>query len=174
MSRDLRGPTIPAMSPRTRTSFMIIRLVMDPWAIPREKLGSPPLTHLHHHHSNLRRQLPPVPHPTPRTRCSHLLSASMHSRTRPRSTASSSHRIWRHFVLICVLCLPIRPRFFSSSRPCRPRLHSFLTSTSCHHHHRSDHQGSFLHPLLSVYCQWDTGYFVWGVWVVIEFLVRFV
>ena len=152
MSRNLRGPTIPAMSPRTRTSFTIIRLVMDPWAIPRGTLASPRPTHLHHHNSSLRRQPPPVPHPTPRTQCSHLLSALLHSGTRPRSTESSSHRIWRPFVMICVLCWPIRPPFFSSSSLYRPRLHSLSLSTSRHHHHRSDHQGSSLHPLLFVYC----------------------
>ena len=99
---DLRGSTIPAMSPRTRTSFMSIRLVLDSWAIPRGTLGSPRLTHLHHHHSHPRRQLPPAPHSTSRTRCSPLLSALMLSGTRPRSTESSSRRTWRRFALICV------------------------------------------------------------------------
>ena len=93
----------------------------DPWAIPRETLASPRPTHLHHHHSSLRRQLPPVPHPMLRTQCSPSLSASMHSGTRPRSTESSSHRIWRLSVLICVLYWP---PFFSSSSPCRPRSHN--------------------------------------------------
>ena len=161
--RDLRGPTIPAMSPRTRMSFTIIRLAMDPWEIPRGTLASPRPTHLHHHHSSLRQQLSPVPHPTPRTRCSHLLSALMHSGTRPRSTESSSHRIWRHCVLICGLCWLIRPLYFNSSIPCRPRLHSFSLSIDRHHHHHcSDHQGSSLHPLLFVYCQWGHWIFCLG------------
>ena len=125
VSRDLRGPTIQAMSPRTRTSFMIIRLVMDSWAIPKETLASPRPAHLHHHHSSLRQLLPSVPLLTPRTRCSPLLSALTHSGTRPRSTESSSHRIWRPSVLICVLCWPTRPLFFSSSRPCRLRSFNF-------------------------------------------------
>ena len=155
MSRDLRGSTTPVTSPRTRTSFPTIGPVLASWEIPRETLASPrPTHHHHHHHSSLRRQLPPVPHPIPRTRCSHLLSALMHSGTRPRSTESSSHRIWRYYVLICVLCWPIRPLYFSSSSPCRPRLHSFSLSIGRHHHHhRSDPQGSSLHPLLFVYCQ---------------------
>ena len=153
MSRDLRGSTILATSPQTRTSFTTIGPVLASWAIPRETLGSPRPTHLYHHHSSLRRQLPPVPHPIPRTWCSSLLSALMHSGTRPRSTESSSPRIWRHYVLICVLCWPIRPPFFSSSSPCRPRSHSFLPFTSRHHHHCSDHQGSSFRPLLFVYCQ---------------------
>ena len=152
VSHDLRGPTIPAMSPRMRTIFTIIRLVMDPWAIPRGTLASPRPTHLHHHHSRPRRGLPPVPHPTSRTRCSHLLSALMHSRTRPRSTESSSHRTWRRFTLICVQCWPIRPLFFSSNSPFRPSLLSF-SPTCRHRHHCSDHQGSSLHPLLLCYCQ---------------------
>ena len=154
VSHDQRGHMIPAMSPQTRTSFMIIRLVLDSWAIPKRTLASPRLIHLlHHHPSHPRRQLPPVPRLISRTRCSHLLSALTPFGTRPRSTESSSHRIWRHYVLICVLCWPIRPPFFSSSSLCRPRSHSFLPSTSRHHHHRSDHQGSSFHPLLFVYCQ---------------------
>ena len=152
MYHNLRGSTIPATSPRTRTSFMTIEPVMASWAIPRETLGSPRLTHLHHHHSHPRRQPPPTPHPTSRSRCSHLLSALMHSGTRPRRTESSSHRTLRRFVLICVQCLPIRPLFFSSSSPFRPNLLSF-SPTSRHRHHRNDHQGSSLHPLLLCYCQ---------------------
>ena len=121
VSRDLKSPMIPVMSPWTRTSFMSIGLVIDPWAIPRETLASPCPIHLHHHPSSLRGQLPPVPHPILRTRCSHLLSASMHSGMRPRSTESSSPSIWRLSVLICGLYWPIRPSFFSSSSPCRPK-----------------------------------------------------
>ena len=117
---DLRGPTIQVMSPRTRTSFMTIRPALHSWVTPKRTLGSPRLTHLHHHHSSPRRQLPPVPHPTSRTRCSPLLSALMHYGTRPRSTESSSHRIWRHFALICIRCWPTRPLFFSNSSRSRP------------------------------------------------------
>ena len=153
MYHDLRGSTIPATSPRTRTSFTTIGPVLASWAIPRETLGIPHLTHLHHYHSHPRRQPPTVPHPTSRTRCSHLLSALMHFGTRPRSSESSSHRTWRRFALICVQCWPIRPLFFNSSSPFRPSLLSFSHSTSRHRHHRSDHQGSSLHPLLFFYCQ---------------------
>ena len=162
VSRDLRSHMIPIMSPRTRTSFMSIELVMDPWAIPRETLASPRPTHLHHHPSSLERQLPPVLPPILRTRCSHSLSASTHSRMRPMSTESSSHRIWRLYVLTCGLSWPIRPSFFSSSRPCRPRSHSSWPSTSLHHHHRTDHQGSPLHLYYLFLASADTGYFVWG------------
>ena len=153
MYHDLRGPTILTMSPRTRTSLTIIRLVMDPWAIPKGTLDSPRPTHLHHHHSSPQRQLSPVPHPTLRTRCSHLLSALMHSGTRPKSTELSSNRIWRRFVLICVRCWPTMPLFFSSSSPFKLNLLNFSLSTSRHRQHRSDHQGSYLHPLLFFYCQ---------------------
>ena len=145
---------IPVMSPRTRTSCTNIRLGMAPWAIPRETLASPRPTHRYHHHSSLRRHLPPVHHPILRTRCSHLLSASMHSGMRPRSTESSSHRIWRLSVLTCGLYWPIRPSFFSSSSPCRPRSHSSWPSTSLHHHHCSDHQGS---PFTSTVCLLPVG-----------------
>ena len=119
---------------------------------PQGDIGHPRLTHLHHHHSHPRRQPPPVPHPTSRTRCSHLLSTLMHYGTRPRSTESSSHRTWKRFALICVQCWPIRPLFFSSSSPFRPSLLSF-SPTCRHRHHCSDHQGSSLHPLLLFYCQ---------------------
>ena len=122
---DLRGPMIPAMSPRTRTSSPTISPVLDPWAIPRGILGSPRPTHFHHHHRRLRRPLTPVLPPTSRTRCTPLLSALMPSGTRPRSTESSSHRIWRRFALICIRCLPTRPLFFNCSSPFRPSLLSF-------------------------------------------------
>ena len=117
---DLRGPMIQAMSPQTRTSFMTIRPVLDPWAIPMEILGSPRPTHVHHHHPNPRRQPTPIPPPISRTRCSPLLSAFTPSRTRPRSTESSSHRIWRHFALIFIQWWPTRPLFFNSSSRSRP------------------------------------------------------
>ena len=152
----------PVMSPRTRTSFMSIGLVMDPWAIPRETLASPRPTHLHHHPGSLERQLPSVLHPILRTRCSHSLSASTLSGMRPRSTESSSHRTWRPSVRICVRCWPTRPPFCSSSRPYRPRSRSSWPSTSILHHHRSDHQGSPLHLFCLFLARGDTGYFVWG------------
>ena len=117
---DLRGSTIPAMSPRTRRSFTTIGPILDSWAIPRGTLGSPRLTHLLHHHSSPRRQLTPALHPTLRTRCSPLLSALMHSGMRPRSTESSSHRIWMRFAPICVQCWLTRPLFFSNSSRSRP------------------------------------------------------
>ena len=139
VSRDLRGCMIRVMSPRMRTSFMIIRLGMAPWVILRETLASPRLTHLHHHPSSRRRQLPPVLHPIFRTRCSHSLSASTHYGMRPRSTESSLHRIWRLCVLICRRSWPIRPSFFSSSSRCRHRSPCSWLSTIPHHHHRSDH-----------------------------------
>ena len=153
---------IRVMSLRTRTSFMSIRLVMDPWAIPRETLASPRPTHLHHHPGSLERQPPLVLHPILRTRCSHSLSASTLSGMRPRSTESSSHRKWRPSVRICVRCWPTRPPFCSSSRPYRPRSRSSWPSTSLLHHHRSDHQGSTLHLFCLFLASGDIGYFVWG------------
>ena len=138
VSRDPRGYMIRVMSPRMRTNFMIIRLGMAPWAILKETLASPRLTHLHHNPSSRRRQLPPVLHPILRTRCSHSLSVSTHSRMRPRSTESSSHRTWRPSVRICVRCWPTRPLFCSSSKPCRLSSPSSRLFTSLHHR-RSDH-----------------------------------
>ena len=164
---DLRGSTIPATSPQMRTSFMTIGPVFASWAIPRETLGSPRPTHLHYHHSQPRRPLPPVPHPTSRTRCSHLLSALMHSRTRPRSTESSSHRIWRRFELTCVQCWPTRPLFFSRSSPSRLSLLSYWHSIirHRHRHHRSDPaitRGVLFTLSCSFIASGDTGFFVWG------------
>ena len=161
---DLRGSTIPAMSPRTRTSFTTIRLVLDSWAIPRGTLGSPRLTHLHHHHRHPRRQLPPAPHPTSRPQCSPLLSALMLFGTRPRSTKSSSHRTWRRSALICVRCWPTRPLFFSSSSPSRSLLR-FSHSTCRHRHHCSD-PSITRGVIFTLYCSFlaseDTGYFFFG------------
>ena len=131
-------------SPRTRTSFPIIGLALDSWVTPRRTLASPRLTHLHHHPSSLRRPPPLVLPLILRTRCSHLLSVLTHSGMRPRSTASSSLRIWRRCVLTCAQFLPIRPSFYSSSRLCRPSSHSSWLSTIHHHLHHSDLQGSTL------------------------------
>ena len=167
MYHDLRGSTIQAMSLQTRTSFMTIRLVLDSWAIPRGTLGSPRLIHLHHHHSSPRRQLPPVSHPTSRTRCSHLLSSLMPYGTRPRSTESSSLRIWRRFALMCVRCWPTMPLFFSSSSLSRlsllNSLHSIIRHR--HRHHRSDPaitRGVLFTLSCSFIASGDTGYFFLG------------
>ena len=164
MSRDLRGSTTPVTSPQTRTSFPTIGPVLASWVIPRETLGSPRPTHHHHHHhhSSLRRLLPLVPHPIPRTGCSHLLSALMHSGTRPRSTESSSHRIWRPYVLICVLCWPIRQLYFSSGSPSGPdrtasRLPPIATTTTA-----VITRGVPFTLYCSFIASEDTGYFVWG------------
>ena len=139
-------------SPQTRTSFPIIRLALDSWVTPRRTLASPRLTHLHHHHrithlhhpSSLRRPLLLVLHQISRTRCSPSLSVLTHSGIRPRSTESSLLRIWRHCVLTCRQFWPIRPSSSSSSRLCRPSLLSSWLSTSHHHLHRRDIQGSSL------------------------------
>ena len=126
---------IQAMSPQMRTSSTTIRPILNPWAIPRGILGSPRPTHLHHHHRSPGRQLTPVLSPNSRTRCPPLLRALMPFGTRPKTTKSSSHRIWRHFALIWIRCWPTRPLFFNSSSPSRP---SFYYSTSRHSHHCSD------------------------------------
>ena len=174
VSHDLKGPMIPVMSPRTRTSFTTIKPVLDPWAIPRGILSSPRPTHLHHHHRSPQRQLTPVLPPTSRTRCSPLLSALMPSRTRPRSTESSSHRTWRRSVLICVRCWPTRPLFFSSSSPSRPSLLRFSHSTSRHRSDPSITRGIIFTHYCSFLASEDTGYFCLGgggVWVILGFFV---
>ena len=81
---------------------------------------------------------------------------------RPRRTESSSHRIWRPSMWICVRCWPTRPLFCSNSRPCRLSSPIFLPFTSHHPHHLSEHQGSSLHPLLFLYCQWGHWVFCLG------------
>ena len=162
---DLRGSTIPATCPRTRTSFTTIGLVLASWAIPKETLGSPRPTHLHHHPGHPRRQPPLVLHPTSRTRCSHLLSTLTHSGTRPRSTESSSHRIWRRFELMCVQCWPTRPLFFNGSSPSRLSSLSYWHSIIRHRHHRSDPaitRGVLFTLSCSFIASGDTGIFVWG------------
>ena len=140
-------------SPQTRTSFPIIGLALDSWVTPRRTLASPRLTHLHHHHridhlhhhpNSLKRPPLLVLPLILRTRCSHSLSVLTHSGMRPNSTESSLLRIWRRCVLICRQFWPIRPSSSSSSRLCRPSLLSSWLSTSHHHLHRSDVQGSSL------------------------------
>ena len=82
---------------------------------------------------------------------------------RPKSTESSLPRIWRRCVLTCGRSWPIRPSFYSSNSLCRPSSPSSWRSTSLHHLHRSDLQGSPL-PLYCFYlASEDTGYFVWEV-----------
>ena len=141
-----------ATSPQTRTSFPIIGLALDSWVTPKRTLANPRLTHLHHHHrithlhhpSSLRRPLLLVLHQILRTRCSPSLSVLTHSGMRPRSTESSLLRIWRRCVLTCRQFWPIRPSSSSSSRLCRPSLLSSWLSTSHHHLHHCDIQGSSL------------------------------
>ena len=129
-------------------------------------MGSPRPVRIHHHHNHPQRQLPPAPHPTSRTRCSHLLSALMHSGMRPRSTESSSHRIWRRFALMYVRCWPTRPLFFSSSSPSRLSLLSSSHSTIHHHRlHRSDPEitrGVLFTLSCFFYCQWGHWLFYLG------------
>ena len=139
-------------SPQTRTSFPIIELASASWVTPRRTLASPRLDlhhhhridHLHHHPSSLRRPPLLVLHQILRTQCSPSLSVLTHSGMRPRSTESSLLRIWRRCVLTCRQFWPIRPSSYSSSRLCRPSLLSSWLSTSHHHLHRNDVQGSSL------------------------------
>ena len=145
-----------AMSPRTKRSSTTIRPVLDSWAILRVTLGNPPLIpHLYHHKPQGRLHL--VLHPILRTWCSLSLTVLTPSGMRRRSTESSLPKTWRPFALTCVQFWPTRPLFSISSSPFRLNSPSFLSSTSRRCHHRSDtsdHQGSFLHPLLFFYCQW--------------------
>ena len=175
MSRNLRGYTTRVTSPQTRTSFPIIRLALDSWVTPRRTLASPRLTHLHHqpcidhlhhHPSSLRRPPLLVLPQILRTRCSHSLSVLTHFGMRPRSTESSSLRIWRRCVLTCTQFWPIRPSFYSSSRLCRPSSRSSWLFTILHHLHRRDLQGStltlyvFILPVGTLDLLFGGGYFV--------------
>ena len=81
---------------------------------------------------------------------------------RRRSTESLLLRIWRYCVLTCRQFWPIRPSSYSSSRLCRPNLLSSWRSTSHHHLHRSDIQGSSLTLYIFFLTSGDTGSFVWG------------
>ena len=81
---------------------------------------------------------------------------------RLRSTESLLLRIWRRCVLTCRQFWPIRPSSYSSSRLCRPSLLSSWRSTSHHHLHRSDIQGSSLTLYFFFLTSGDTGSFVWG------------
>ena len=80
---------------------------------------------------------------------------------RPKSTESSSPRIWRRCVLTCRRSWPIRPSFYNSSSLCRPSSPSSWPSTSLHLH-RSDLQGSSLTLFCFYLASANTGYFVWG------------
>ena len=111
------------------------------------------LSPLHHHH-----RLLPIPHHpslprgrtrlvpplSSRTRCSTSLPVSGPSGMRPKSTASSSSRMWRPSGLTCAQFWPTRPPSFALSRPF---MTSFSLSSNRRHRHYSDpanHQGSFL------------------------------
>ena len=132
-------------------SFTSIRLALASRVIPRVKLGNPPLTH--HRPSRPRRMPQPVPAPISRTRCSHSLTASMLSGTRPKSTESSLPRIWRPSALTCISSWLTRRPFSEISSPSKINSPSFSLSTShrCRRSDTTDHQGSFLHPLLFFY-----------------------
>ena len=135
------------------------------------RISSPPLTH--HPHRRPRRWPHLVPAPISRTRCLHSLTVSTLSGTRPRSIESSSPRIWRPSALTCIPSWLTRRPFSEISNPSRPSSPSFSPSTSHRrqrHSDATDHQGSFLHPLLFFYLQWGHWSHVFGgVWVVIGF-----
>ena len=105
------------------------------------------LSPLHHHP---RRRIQSVLPLSSRTQCLTSLPISRPYGMRPRSTASSSARMWRPFGPTCSQFWPTRPLSFVLSRPFRTSLCSISLSTSSRCHHRSDptdHQGIFLYPL---------------------------
>ena len=152
--------TARAMNPRTRMIFMSIRLILNSRAVLKVTLGSLPLTHHRHGRPRWRPHL--VSAPILRTRCSHSLIISMLFGTRPRSTKSSLPRIWRHSALTCMPSLLTRRPFSEISSPFRTSSLSFLPSTSHRRNDVTNHQGSFLHPLLFFYSQWGHWTHVWG------------
>ena len=110
---------------------------------------------IHHHH-----RLPPFPHHPSlpwgrtrsvpllslRTKCSTSLPVSRPYGMRPRSTASSSSRVWRPSGPTCAQFWLTRPPSFILIKPFRTSLPSFSLSTSRRRRRSdaADRQGSFL------------------------------
>ena len=132
----------------------------------------PPLYHHHRlppipHHPNLpngrTRSVPPL---FLRTRCSTSLPVSRPSGMRPRSTASSSVKMWRPSGPTCAQFWPTRLPSFVLSKPFRTSLPNFSLSTSSHYSDPVDHQGSFLTLSRSFIDIGDTVHLFGGVWVI--------
>ena len=137
-----------AMNPWMRMSFESIKPGLASRSTPRVMLARPPP--IHHHRSRPRRRIRSVLPLSSRTRCltSQFISRSIGMR--PRSTASSSARMWRPSELTCSQSWPTRRPSSVISSPYRTSSPRFSPSSSHHCLLRSDpadHQGSFLHPL---------------------------
>ena len=140
-----------AMNPQMRRSFASIRPSLASRPTPRVSLARPPPIHhrhrlppLHHHHHRPRRRLRSVLPLSSRTQCLTSLPVSRPSRMRPRSTASSSARMWRPSEPTCAQFLLTRPPSFVLSKPFKNNLPSFSLSTNRRRSDSADHQGSFL------------------------------
>ena len=121
---------------------------------PRVTLANPPPIHhrpillpiYHHHHSRPRRRIRSVLPLSSRTRCLTSPLILRPSGMRPRSTASSSDKMWRPSELTCTRLWPTRRPSSAISSPSRTSSPRFLPSSSHHrrlHNDLADHQGSF-------------------------------
>ena len=128
-----------AMNPQMRMSFASIRPSLTsrltlrvPLARPlpiHHRHGLPP--HHHHHHHRPRQRIRLVLPLSSRTWCLTSQPVSRLTGMRPKSTASSSSRMWRSFGLTCAPSLPTRPPSFVINGHFRTSFPSFSLSTSC-------------------------------------------
>ena len=149
------------MNPRMRMSFESIRPAVNPQGDTGQASSHPPPPHTSSH--------PPPPqissHPPPPQPSqeedpispSTILLFSRSTGMRPRSTESSSSKMWRPSELTCAQSWPTRRPSSVISSPYRTSLPRSSPSSSHRHRHRSDpadHQGSFLHPLSFFHTHW--------------------
>ena len=169
-----------------RMSFESIRPGLASRSTPRVTLaGPPPIHHCHKllpiHH---RHKLPPIHHyhSPPRRRIRSVLPLSLRTRCltsqlvlrptgmRPRTTESSSARMWRPSELTCSQSWPTKRPSSVISSPYRTSSPRSSPSSSHRRHLRSDpidHQGSFLHPLSFFHRHWgQCPHLFGGMWVI--------
>ena len=147
-----------AMNPRMRMSFESIRPGLASRSTPRVTLARPPPIHhrhklppIHHHRIRPKRRIQSVLPLSSRTWCLTSQLVSRPTWIRPRSTESSSTRMWRPSKLTCAQSWPIRRPSSSISslyRTSSPRFSPFSSHRCRLRSDPADHQGSFLHPLL--------------------------
>ena len=168
---------IRVMNPRMRRSFESIRPSLASRSTPRVTLARPPPIHhchrlppIHHYHNRLKRRIRSVLLLSSRTRCLTSLLVSRPIGMRPRSTESSSARMWRPSELTCAQSWPTKQPSSVISSPYRTNLPIFSPSSNHRRRHYSDptnHQGSFLHPFSFFHRHWgQCPHLFEGVWVI--------